>query len=128
MFLIERLLFLLLSQLLLQLLLLQHFLSLSQSNRLSSAISARLQITYSRTALKTRSTLRHLVHSFFVYMKSSFRRIKRRRKCLLLRRIARQKTRDFHQRRNERCVNFFNDKHVRWLFCFWIFDYWMCTF
>jgi len=33
------------------------------------------------------------------------------RKCLS--RIARQKTRDFHQRRDEKCVNFFNNEHVK---------------
>ncbi len=103
-------------------------LSLSQQDRLSSAILARFRVICSKIALRTRSTSWHLVHSPLIYMKSSFRRIKRMRKCLLLRRIARQKTRDFHQRRDERCVNFFNDEHVRWFFCFWIFDYWMCTF
>jgi len=45
-------------------------------------------------------------------MKLSFQRIRRMRKCLLSK-IARQKTRDFHQRRDEKDVNFFNDKHVK---------------
>jgi len=45
-------------------------------------------------------------------MKSLFQRIKRMRKCLLSK-IARQKTRDFHQRCNEKDVNFFNDEHVK---------------
>ncbi len=93
------------------------FLSLSHSDHLLSVISARSQITYSRIILRTRSILLHLVHSFLVYMKSSFRKIKRMRKCLLLK-IARQKTRDFHQRCDEKDVNFFNNKHVRWFFCF----------
>ncbi len=39
----------------------------------------------------------------------------------------RQKTSDFHQRRDERCVNFFNNEFIRWSFCLEIFDYWMCT-
>jgi len=45
-------------------------------------------------------------------MKSSFQRIKRMRKCLLSK-IIRQKTRNFYQRCNEKCVNFFNDEHVK---------------
>jgi len=100
---------------------------LSQQDHQLSATSARSLIICSRIILSwTRLILLHLVHSSFVYMRSSFRRIKRMRKCLS--RIARQKTRDFHQRRDERCVNFFNDEHVRWFFCFWIFDYWMSVY
>ncbi len=38
----------------------------------------------------------------------------------------RQKTSDFHQRHDERRVNFFNNKQLKWLLCFEIFDYWMC--
>ena len=81
---------------------LSFFLSLSliERNRLSSATSARSRVTCSRIALRTRLTFLHLKLSLFVYMKSSFRRIKRMRKCLLSR-IARQKTSDFHQRRDE---------------------------
>jgi len=36
----------------------------------------------------------------------------------------RQKTSDFHQRSDERCVNFFNNKQLKWFLCFEIFDYW----
>ncbi len=90
-----------------------HFLSLNliKQNYLSSATSAKSWDICSRIILRTRSILLHFMHSFFVYMKSSFWRIKRMRKCLS--RIMRQKTKDFHQRCDERCVNFFNNKHVK---------------
>jgi len=45
-------------------------------------------------------------------MRLSFQRIKRMRKCLLSK-ITRQKTKDFHQRCNEKDVNFFNNEHVK---------------
>ena len=91
---------------------LSSFLSLNQQDHQLSATSARSLIICQRTAFKTKLILLLLELSLLIYMKSSFRRIKRMRKCLLLK-IMRQKTRDFHQKHDERCVNFFNDKHVR---------------
>ncbi len=81
------------------------------------------QIICSRIAFRTRSILWSFEFSHFNYMKSSFQKIERMRKYLSKR--MRQKTSDFHQRHDERCVNFFNNKHVKWFFYFWIFDYWM---
>ncbi len=78
-----------------------------------------------RTALSWRLVLQHLVHSPLVSMRSSCR--KKRRNYLQRNRRMRQKTSDFHQRRDERRVNFFNNEQLKWSLCFEIFDYWMCT-
>ena len=88
------------------------FLFLSQQDHQLSVTFARLSIICSRIVLRTRLTLLLLKLSSFIYMKSSFRRIKRMRKCFLSK-ITRQKTKDFHQRRDEKDVNFFNDEHVK---------------
>jgi len=45
-------------------------------------------------------------------MRSSFQKTRRMRKCFLSK-IVRQKTSDFHQRCNEKDVNFFHDEHVK---------------
>ncbi len=87
--------------------------------------NCKYRIIFQRTALIWRLVLRHLMHSSLASMRSSCR--KKRRNYLQRNRRMRQKTSDFHQRRDERCVNFFNNEQLKWSLCFEIFDYWMCT-
>ncbi len=101
------------------------FSNLNDQECQSSASTAKYRVIFQRTALSWRLVLQHLMHSFLVSMRSSCR--KKRRNYLQRNRRMRQKTSDFHQRRDERCVNFFNNEQLKWFFCFEIFDYWMCT-
>ncbi len=101
------------------------FLNLNDQECQSSASTAKYRIIFQRTALSWRLVLQHLMHSSLVSMRSSCQ--KKRRNYLQRNRRMRQKTSDFHQRCDERCVNFFNNEQLRWFLCFEIFDYWMCT-
>ncbi len=100
-------------------------LNLNDQECQSSASTAKYWVIFQRIALSWRLVLRHLMHSSLVSMRSSC--WKMRRNYLQRNRRMRQKTSDFHQRRDEKCVNFFNNEQLRWFLCFEIFDYWMCT-
>jgi len=80
------------------------FLNLNDQECQSSASTAKYWIIFQRTALSWRLVLWHLVHSLLVSMRSSCQ--KKRRNYLQRNQRTRQKTSDFHQRRDEKCVKY----------------------
>ncbi len=89
-------------------LLLFSLLNLNDQECQSSASTAKHQVIFQKTAFSWRLVLQHLVHSSLISMRSSC--WKKRRNYLQRNQRMRQKTSDFHQRRDERYVNFFNNE------------------